>query len=68
MQNCIMFVINGEIGDAHDFDLDLNEIPEVEPIEMDETNDELLNQRFIEIRNLFDSLTKMSYELNNGCE
>lgn len=66
MQNCIMFVINGEIGDAHD--LDLNEIPEVEPIEMDETNDELLNQRFIEIRNLFDSLTKMSYELNNGCE
>ena len=67
MQNCIMFVINGEIGDVHD--LDLNEIPEVEPIEMDETNDEF-NQRFIETRNLFDSLTKMKSmsELNNDCE
>lgn len=67
MQNCIMFVINGEIGDVHD--LDLNEIPEVEPIEMDETDDEF-NQRFIETRNLFDSLTKMKLmsELNNDCE
>ena len=64
MQDYIRLVVNDEIGNLHEQNLNLNEIPEVVPIEVDcEATDELFNWRFNRIRNLFNTST---FEINGN--